>query len=238
MRPRRARIVLQILIILLPWPIRRRAFSKLFHWHLHPTSRIGLSIVDADVVVLSEGARIGHFTVIRDLMRLELGAASLIGNWNWVTAAPLFRSHVARAGTLCIGPESAITSRHYIDCSGGVEIGDFVTIAGVRSTIITHQINRADGVQSASPVTIGDRSLISSNVKFAPGATVPQDSVVGMGAVVVGQLAEPNRLYAGVPARSVKALSEADAYLHRSRGRVDLVREDESPRPNASHDRP
>jgi acetyltransferase-like isoleucine patch superfamily enzyme len=210
-------------MVVLPWWIRRRAYSWLFGWRLHPTSHIGLSLVSADVVILAEQARIGHFTVIRDLTILELGAASLIGNWNWITAAPVFRGTAESAGILRIGPESAVTSRHYIDCSGGVDIGTFVTLAGVCSTILTHQINRTSSAQTIAPVTIGDRSLISSNVRFVPGAAIPADSVVGMGAVVVGHLEEPNHLYVGVPARAVKTLAGTDAYLHRSLGRVGLA---------------
>ena len=217
----RARTAAQLVMVLLPWWIRRRAYSWLFRWRLHPASHIGFSLISADVVVMAEGARIGHFTVVRDLATLEVGAGSVIGNWNWITAAPAFRGRAKSAGVLRVGPESAVTSRHYIDCSGGVEIGAFVTVAGVRSTIITHQINRANNTQTISPVTIDDGSLISSNVKFTPGAAVPRGSVVGMGAVVVGRLNEPNTLYVGVPARAVKTLSEADAYLHRSHGRVD-----------------
>ncbi len=121
-RPFRARTVLQVLMVIMPWPIRRRLCSKILRWRLHPTSRIGLSIVDADVVVLAEGARIGHFTVIRDLRRLDMGAGSMIGSWNWITAARLLRHQAATAGILRIGHESAITSRHYIDCSGGLRL--------------------------------------------------------------------------------------------------------------------
>lgn len=113
-------------------------------------------------------------------------------------------------------------------------IGTLVTIARVRSTFITHQIDRVAGLQTASAVTIGDRALISSNVKFTPGASVPQDSVVGMGAVVVGQLQVPNRLYAGVPARPVKVLSETDAYLGRSLAFVGTGRT-ESRAPDVPH---
>jgi acetyltransferase-like isoleucine patch superfamily enzyme len=222
-RRRRARALMQVLMVLLPWSIRRRACAALFRWSLHPTSHIGLSIVDADVVILAEGSRIGHFSVVRDLTLLEMGTGALIGNWNWITAARPFRRHMEASGTLRIGRESAITSRHYVDCSGGVLIGAFVTLAGVRTTVITHQINRARGIQSASPVTIGDGALISSCVKFVPGATVPQDSVVGMGAVVVGRLVEPNGLYVGVPARLVKALSQDDAYSHRTQGHVGVA---------------
>jgi acetyltransferase-like isoleucine patch superfamily enzyme len=219
---RRARTVVQLVIVALPWRIKRRAYSWFFQWRLHPTSHIGFSMLEADTVVLAAGARIGHFTVIRDLTILEVGTGSLIGNWNWISAAPEFRGHSTTAGTFRIGAESAVTSRHYIDCSGGVEIGTLVTLAGVRSTILTHQINRATSAQTISSVAIGDRSLISSNVKFAPGASVPRDSVVGMGAVVVGRLDQPNCLYAGVPARAVKPLSDGDAYLNRPRGPVTL----------------
>ena len=103
MRPVRARTVLQALMVVLPWAIRRRLCSTILHWRLDPTSRIGWSIVDADVVVLGKGARIGHATVIRDLRRLDLGVGSSIGNRNWITAARPLRARWPDGGTLRIG---------------------------------------------------------------------------------------------------------------------------------------
>lgn len=208
------------LTMAMPWRVRRAVLCHVLHWQLHPTSHIGLSMLDVDRLILDEGARIGHFTVVRGLRLIHIGTGSVISNWNWITAVRGFRVLSTRAGILRVGPESAITSRHYIDCSGGITIGAFVTVAGVRSTIFTHQISRMRNEQTIRPVTIGDRCLIMSNVKIAPGAYVARDSVVGMGAVVVGRLERESRLYAGVPAREVRPLPADDDYLNRAVGPV------------------
>ncbi len=52
---------------------------------------------------------------------------------------------------------SGITSRHHIDCSGGVEIGGFTTLAGVPFVIFTYCINpAANCLKLVLPVKIGD----------------------------------------------------------------------------------
>ena len=87
-----------------------------------------------------------------------------------------------------LGAHSAITSRHYFACSGGVRIGIYTSIGGVRSTFITHQISWKSSDQTFRPIEIGDYCLITSNVQVAPGSIVGNRIVVGMGATIAGRL--------------------------------------------------
>jgi hypothetical protein len=58
-------------------------------------------------------------------------------------------------GVFKIGEHSAVTSRHYLDCTGGVTVGAFSTVAGARSTIFTHQVDITQSRQVWRPVRIG-----------------------------------------------------------------------------------
>lgn len=171
-------------------------------------------------VDIGRGASIGSFNVLRDLAALTLGEHAGIGHWNWVTAA----RRLGTAGAPCLlhlGPHSAITSRHYIDCSGGVRIGTHTTIAGERSSLLTHGISWKSSAQTFSAIEIGDYCLISSNVQVSPGTVVGSRIVVGMGATIAGRLLDPG-LYMQPRATLVKSDLVGD-YFRREDGHVDTV---------------
>ena len=111
-------------------------------------------------------------------------------------------------------------------------MGEFTTLGGVRSTVLSHSIDVANGVQTTQPVHVGDRCFISSNVSLTPGSRVPPKSLVAMGAVVVGCLTQEGALYAGVPARAIRLGIESGVYFSRRRGFVGLVRDDEPAEPS------
>jgi acetyltransferase-like isoleucine patch superfamily enzyme len=235
MKRSKARLLLTIALAPMPPGLKRLAMGRFLGARIDKSARIGLSIVDSDVLEMGPGSRIGHLTVLRGLRRTRLGAGAVVGNFNWMTASPMFRAQSAEgseAGCFTLGRESAVTSRHYVDCSGGVNIGEYTTVAGVRSTILSHQIDLAAGVQSTRATRIGDYCFVSSNVCLTPGARIPDRSVIAMGAVVVGDLAPAGALYGGVPARVLRATVDTGSYFRRTRGHVGLRRsdrEDEDP---------
>jgi acetyltransferase-like isoleucine patch superfamily enzyme len=177
-------------------------------------------VLNVDHVDIGGGARIGSFNVVRDLAALTVGEHADIGHWNWVTACRQF----GEAGATCLlqlGAHSAITSRHYIDCSGSIRIGTHTTIAGVRSTLLTHGISWKSSAQTFNPINIGDYCLISSNVQVSPGTVVGSRIVVGMGATITGRLLDP-----GLYIQSRAALVKSDLggeYFRREEGRISTV---------------
>lgn len=209
--------------LLLPKPLKRAMLQRLLGWRIAPSADIGISLfVNVDDVQLGEGARIGHFNMFRNLHSVELGEKSLIGQWNWVSAATMFLrpGGEGERGCLLVGRQSAITSRHYLDCSGGIRVGAFTVVAGVRSTVLTHQVDIDAGRQTVRPVRIGDYCFVGSNARLTPGSVLVDRCVVAMGAVVVGKLNEPGMLYAGVPAKPIKAFGDAE-FFKRVDGYVD-----------------
>ena len=166
-------------------------------------------------------------SVYRDLEELRLGDNAAIGHWNWISAARALRTVTLDAtveagpAVLTLGRDAAITTRHYIDCSGGVNIGAFTVVAGVRSTIMTHQIDSRLSAASLGAVNVGEYCLVSSDVRIVPGSRVPDRSIVAMGSVVAGVLPETDSLYAGVPARRIRMIQDRE-FFHRTSGQVDI----------------
>jgi acetyltransferase-like isoleucine patch superfamily enzyme len=237
MESSRLRWIVMTASLVAPQGAKRRLFRRLLGWRVAESARIGLSWIDVRDVSLGEDARIGHFTVARDLTILALGDRSTIGQWNWLSASPAFLAADRAAGTsrfrgLRIGHDSAITSRHYIDCSGGVTVGHHTTIGGVRSTILTHQISLEESRQTTSGVDIGDYCFVSSNVTVTPGSTLADRTVVAMGATVAGALPEGGVLYAGVPARPIRRDIGSFLYFKRRLGAVSLEPSDTATTPN------
>jgi acetyltransferase-like isoleucine patch superfamily enzyme len=218
------RTIVCALATLLPGPFQRAALRRLLGWEIGPSARIGLSLfVGVGHVRLGEGARIGHFNVFRNLRRLELGERSSIGQWNWISASKLLldKSTDPQHGGLVLGRKTAVTARHYIDCSGGVFVGSFSVVAGVRSTILSHQVDFGRSRSFSLPVTIGEYCFVGSNNRITPGSSLSDRCVTAMGAVVAGALDEPETLYAGVPAKPVKKLGQG-AFFERLQGSADI----------------
>lgn len=219
------RFLLRLGVVLLPWALRRHALRWFFGYRLHPTARIGWSWIFPEELEMAEGARIGHLNVAIHLARIKLGRHALIERGNWITGFPRggrrHFTHVAnRTPVLLMGEHSGVTKHHHIDCTDRVEIGAFATIAGYRSQLLTHGIDVARNRQDAAPIVIGAYTLVGTAATILPGARLPERSVLGAKALLNKAYTDPGWLYAGVPARPVKALPADAAYFRRTEGFV------------------
>jgi acetyltransferase-like isoleucine patch superfamily enzyme len=167
--------------------------------------RIGSCLTTGvSAVEIGDDVSIGWFNVFRDLELLSLGDKASIGQWNWFSASPEFP---APSGRLRVDRGGAVTSRHYVDCSGGVHVGELASVAGHRTTILSHEIDLVANRQVARPVTIGARCFISTNSLLLSGVTIPSECVVAAGAVVTRTEYPAGSLIAGVPARAVQPVA-------------------------------
>jgi len=209
----------------LPWFLRRVLLQCCCGYCLHPTSWIGLSLVYVDELVMGEYTSIGHLTVCKGLRTLHMGAHSSIGRGNWITGFPaqnktFFAHQKDRVPELILGSQSAITHRHIIDCTNAVHIGEFTTLAGYRSQILTHSIDLMDCRQSSAPVRIGDYCFIGTDCVLLGGSALPSYSALGAKSLLNKAYDQTYSLYAGVPAKPVKSLEPEMKYFQREVGFV------------------
>ncbi|MBX7446625.1 hypothetical protein GR927_01375 [Mycolicibacterium sp. 3033] len=221
---KRAAIV-QIAILPLPWALRRRLLAGLFGFRIHPTARIGLSLVLAERVEMGEGSVIKHLNMIKGLTELTLGPRVRIGNLNWITGLlpnhpDFFREEPDRISALVVGEDAAITNRHLLDCTNRITIGRFATIGGFRSQFITHGIDIGPNRQSSLPIEIGDYCFTGTSVIILKGAVLGPRCVLGAGSMLRGQFLGAYKLISGNPAKPVRDLVQSSEYFHRTQGMV------------------
>ena len=189
-----------------------------FGWHIHKSAHVAPAIFwKLPSVILCSDVRIGLMSVYRNTkLNFEVGA--LIGSWNWITSIPVNENNDPIHATLALGTQSAITSRHYLDCSGGLVVGDFATVAGVRNVIFTHQIDVSLNRQSRSSVKIGAYALVNSGVQIAPGVILGEGVLIAMGSVLPRKEYSSHRMYGGNPAVFIR--EQSGKYFQRSEGAV------------------
>ena len=68
---------------------------------------------------------------------------------------------------------------------------------------------RAEGMEIALPITVGNRVWIGANVSVLPGVTIGDDTVIGAGSVVNKDI-PGGVVAAGNPCRVIRKITEAD----------------------------
>jgi acetyltransferase-like isoleucine patch superfamily enzyme len=236
--PRTSKFKLLVLacIGVLPSFLKRSCYRAFFGYRIGKRVRIGFTILDAAACEIGDDSRIGHLNLIIGVKNLTLGDHVRIGHLNIIRGgdevslgrySELLRFNeinsipepdVVNSVDPCfsLGPGSIITTGHKIDFTDRVEIGRRTIIGGRNSSLWTH--NR----QRTQPITIGDFAYVGSEIRIAPGGSIPSRSIVGIGSVITGQLTDEGHLIAGVPAKSIKELEEADKFLIERKTRLDL----------------
>lgn len=77
--------LINLLIVLLPWKLRRIILVKCYHYEIDPTAKIGLSYIYPQYLEMKENCLIGHFNVGIHLDKIIIGSYSHIGRSNWIT---------------------------------------------------------------------------------------------------------------------------------------------------------
>jgi hypothetical protein len=210
-----------------PWPLRRVLLNWILGYKIDRSARIGFSLICPARLEMGPRASIGHLNRCKSgvsLLRLEEG--SIVGNLNWITAAPLkgtphFKDGTDRRPELVVHNQAAITTRHFIDCTAAVSIGRFATLAGCHCIVLSHSIDLVRCKQGSSPISIGEYCFVGAASVLLPGAALPDYSVLGANSLLNKHYSEPYFLYAGSPARPVKQLSHDMKYFTRAEGFVD-----------------
>lgn len=223
------RILLNVVLMLFPWCIRRVMLNLIFGYKIDKTARIGFSLILPSKLIMEKFSRIGSGNICKPIDELIMKEDSGIGSLNFITGfsslkyPSLFGGSRLLGASLVMGKSSAITSRHYIDVNGGVVIGDYSTIAGIRSTLLTHSIDPKVSMQKCNSIVIGKNNFIGTNVIFLPGSKTGDCCIVSAGSVVTKRSEGLSCCVAsGNPAIKVKDIIEEDyLYFKRTKQFVD-----------------
>ena len=221
---RLAQTLIKATIAALPWLLKRPLLQRLFGYQLDPSARIGLAWVYPRRLRMAAGSRIDALTVAIHLDELNMGEMASIGRGNWITGfatgtdSPHFAHQPHRCAALLLGDHAAITKNHHIDCTNRITIGPFTTIAGYHSQLLSHSIDLQHSRQHSEQITIGAYCFVGSNCVILGGSELPHHSVLGALSLLNKVHSQPWSLYAGQPARHLKAID--GAYFSRDQGYV------------------
>lgn len=232
----KSRLLVLAVCAILPSFLKRPLYRLFFGYRIGKRVRIGLSIIDAGECHIDDDVQIGHFNVVTRVHKLVIKDHVRIGHLNIIRGGAevsigryceIMRMNEINSipdpdvvnkidPVFLLGDGSIVTTGHKIDFTDRVEIGRRVILGGRNSSIWTH--NR----QRTLPITIGSLVYMGSEIRMAPGSAIPARSIIGIGSVITAALTEEGTLIAGVPAKTIKALTQEDQFLIERKTRSDL----------------
>lgn len=201
----RARDIALALAWILPSTAAKRSLLGRLGHHVDPSATVRPNLVwRVGELSMGPGSGLGLLNIVKNMRSVSLGAGTRVGRLNVISAHPVYRRLYPAGAVLRLEDGVTLTSRHALDCSGGITVGAFSLVAGRGSVLMTHSIDAARDAQVAHPITIGSRTFVSTRCLVLGGATIPDRSLVAAGAVVPRsrEVREPGT-YAGVPARRI-----------------------------------
>jgi acetyltransferase-like isoleucine patch superfamily enzyme len=236
MRTSKFKLAMLACVALLPSFLKRPCYRLFFGYHIGKRVRVGLTIIDAQECRIDDDAQIGHLNILIGVKKLNIEDHVRIGHLNIIRGGDEVSlgsfSEIIRLNEInsirdpevvnpmeprfLLGKGSIITTGHKIDFTDRVEIGRRTIIGGRNSSLWTH--NR----QRTRPIVIGSFTYVGSEIRIAPGGSIPSRCIVGIGSVITGQISGEEQLIAGVPAKAIKELSDEDKFLIERKTRRDL----------------
>lgn len=232
----RVRTLLAAVVAVAPRRAKPLLYRRLLGYQVSSTASIGVSLIDVARCRIGAGVSIGHGNFMVRTGELDIGDHVRVGHLNvirggesvilepWVEIMRLNELNsipdpIVSNPTdprLRLGAGTVLTAGHKIDFTDRVDFGRRVILGGRNSSVWTH--NR----QRTAPVTVGDLAYIGSEIRMAPGSSLPGRCIVGIGSVISGAVDQERHLIAGVPARALKPLSEEEVALVERKTREDL----------------
>src|SRR5437016_8272572 len=196
------RLLVKAAISPLPSAMKRFFYRNLFGYTIGKRVRIGFSIIDALECSIDDDVSIGHLNIFIGTKKLSIGDHARIGHLNIIRGGDEVRlgrySEIVRLNeiksipdpdvvnevdpTFVLGDGAIVTTGHKIDFTDRVDIGRRSILGGRNSSLWTH--NR----QRTRPIEIGAFTYVGSEIRMAPGSLLPSRCIVGIGAVITGQL--------------------------------------------------
>lgn len=196
------REVLRRVVWLLPASSVKNALLRRLGHNIHRSASVGPNVVlDVSGFDVGPGATIAGYNVIKHMTIVSLGPEARIGRMNLISSHPVYARLFEKGARLELGAKSKVTSRHTLDCSGGVTLGELASVAGRQTLVLTHSIDLARDCQVADPVVVGDRSFVGARCVVLGGASLPSRSVLGAGSVLTKMKSDQRSgVWAGAPA--------------------------------------
>ena len=194
--------IVRRLVWLLPSTRAKNAMLRRLGHDIHPSASIGPNLVlHVRRFEVGEGGVVGRFNLFKHLETVTVGAGGRIGRMNIISAHPAYGRLYPDGARLQLARGAKVTSRHTVDCSGGVVLGEFASIAGRQTLVLTHSIDVGRDCQVAYPVEVGERSFVGARSVLLGGATLPPRSLLGAGSVLTRSRGEQRSgVWAGTPA--------------------------------------
>lgn len=155
------------------------------------------------------------FPLLQKLRGLMYRTCYKIGSYPIIEhGVRIARTHGVKSGNVTIGKHVTLGHHVYLDATGTVEIGDYVTISA-NTMIFSHSHPIKKGWARAKKretdlhkVVICDDALIYANVTVLPSVHyIGKNAVIAAGSVVTHDVPD-NVVVAGNPARVIKEITE------------------------------
>lgn len=234
---RKLQLAAGALLALLPSVLKIPCYRALLGYRIGRGVRIGFSLfAGVGRCSIGDGVRIGHWNAFVGVAELSIGAHARIGFMNLfrggakLSLGPyctVLRHNVMNSieqpdavnpttPELTLGAGAVVTTGHWLDFTDKLELGAHSIVGGRNSSLWTH--NRA----RTRPLRIGHHCYLGSEVRVAPGAHVPDLSVVALGSVLLRRVETAGCLIAGNPATAVRPLASRDLLLVTRKTRRDI----------------
>jgi acetyltransferase-like isoleucine patch superfamily enzyme len=166
-------------------------------------------------VHLEEKAQIGFANIVRGGASVVLKRYATVLRFNVLNSIPDNDCKTVTDPRLILDEGAYVVSGHRLDFTDRIRLGRNVIVAGRNSSLWTH--NRQD----TKPIDVADFCYLGSEVRVAPGATLGDNAILAMGAVLAGS-AEGGQVHGGVPARPIRGITEEEGRILRRGSRKDI----------------
>ena len=209
------RHVLTTVLLLLPPAGVKNLLLRLVGHRVHRTARVGTVLaLKLRQLEMAPGSRIGSGTVIRDMNLVSLGTDAMIGQLNWISGRTPLGNSVPDGCTLQLRDGAWMTSRHYLDCLGGIVFESRAAMMGVRTTVFTHTRDYRDNRTRLAGVRLGANSAVSTCCTLLAGTTTGEGSLLAASTTTrLDSHVEAGMLYGGVPAKPLRSI-DGDLLAH------------------------
>lgn len=194
--------LLRTVVWMLPASRTKNSLLRRLGHNIHPSARVAPNVVlHVKHFEVAAGGRVAPFNLIKHMTSISVSTGAHIGKMNVISAHPVYARLYEDGARLALDDNSYITSRHTLDCSGGMSVGELAAVAGRQTLVLTHSIDLGRDSQLAYPVVVGERSFVGARCVLLGGAVLPSRSVLAAGSVLTRNSSEQQSgVWAGAPA--------------------------------------